>query len=739
MARLLTPSSRGWDKKRFELGLEDRIYLACPMFEREEGGWTRRKKQRTKEKEREKNLQNGQDRTEDVGGVGVDNAATGYEEDGVDGYQEDSANSSLKGESFASEEGKDAIISTATPSMLVPRPGTTGKAYSSDDHLVPASLTTTATSESLPSQSSSVAAHALPQSLAMFNLVFVLESGEHLDPDTLVKDMYTHVVRKLAKALKWTQKRYGWLWSESQNILRVREKGKERGISTVVTFSNVWLTSYSSAGVSYKSLWPSIAAKSSLARCISATFESIKHGDLVHLTLGPSKSPLRVSLQIQQVVDTDLAPSPMVSQPRGLFTTTYDPFSLDALTTNAPSGAISAHSALILLTSRSSILAELTENGAVTSSSSPLAQYLRHSIPTKSLARLSKATRLSLVSIQALSMHLILWRRAMAIPPLHSSQTYVVNPNADFSRLREASDEYDRRFPSLPSLVTMLGKLSGTGNRKLGPGISAIKIAGPRPYGSFIPSLDHKTAYMEILEWLMRQGWVTQLKTFAWVRVSPEIKASVARQVARDEEEVEEADQVASNAVFSDEEVVHPESSGHRKHSSGGSVATPAFSPRLRALLGPPRAMSETGSTSSAKTTVRISSLQVPSSPKAMDPHSNDRRHRLSDESTTSRIHLSPDDHDDTLGIKATDFEPSIVLSPHHAGALESRWLKQVGESLPSEDLRTAWPKLVRHFDGKHALEEIALSEGWKRKTTTPMLLKLVREEHGVLLTVQHW
>ena len=45
----------------------------------------------------------------------------------------------------------------------------------------------------------------------------------------------------------------------------------------------------------------------------------------------------------------------------------------------------------------------------------------------------------------------------------------------------------------------------------------------PKPYSSIIPSKDHKEAYMNILAWLMRGGWVTQLRTFAWIRVPSSI------------------------------------------------------------------------------------------------------------------------------------------------------------------------------------------------------------------------
>ena len=113
-----------------------------------------------------------------------------------------------------------------------------------------------------------------------------------------------------------------------------------------------------------------------------------------------------------------------------------------------------------------------------------------------------------------LSSHLIYWRRARAIPPLHQRNIYIVSPNCDMAALSDAIPAYAARFPTLPSLPKMLAALSGQG----------------RQYRNFIPSKDHREAYLEILAWLMKGGWITQLRTFAWVRVPAEVKAGVARE-----------------------------------------------------------------------------------------------------------------------------------------------------------------------------------------------------------------
>lgn len=286
------------------------------------------------------------------------------------------------------------------------------------------------------------------------------------------------------------------------------------------------------------------------------------------------------------------------------------------------------------------------------------------------------------------------------------------------------------------------------------------RTVGPLPYGRFIPSSDHERVYMEVLEWLMRGPWLVHLQTFAWVRVGAAVKAAVAREVRWEERvgaeslEGEEMGLEGAGVVVSDDEGA-PSQGGvsRRKRSSGGSAAVPAQSPRLRALLGPPKAGSEAGSSSSARTTVRISNGLRGAGQASKRRGSGSRSiaaKRMSDESSASRSQVleksqvlseEAGEEEEEEEIREEDFKPSLVLSPHRADAIESRWLRYIGETLPTEELKVRWPKLVRYFDGKHALEEIALREGLKRKVVNPLLQRLMAEKDGdgVLRVVRHW
>ncbi|KAF3355561.1 hypothetical protein VdG1_06973 [Verticillium dahliae VDG1] len=85
---------------------------------------------------------------------------------------------------------------------------------------------------------------------------------------------------------------------------------------------------------------------------------------------------------------------------------------------------------------------------------------------------------------------------------------------SDTRNLPRASVEWAKAFPLAPPLTNFLAELS----------------YAPRPYKHYCPSKAHRPTYLLMLGWLMRGGWVTQLCTFAYVVVWPEIQYEVAEQ-----------------------------------------------------------------------------------------------------------------------------------------------------------------------------------------------------------------
>lgn len=46
-----------------------------------------------------------------------------------------------------------------------------------------------------------------------------------------------------------------------------------------------------------------------------------------------------------------------------------------------------------------------------------------------------------------------------------------------------------------------------------------------------IPSKDHRDRYLQALGWLIKHGYVTQLQTFIWLKISRKIKIKVEEDI----------------------------------------------------------------------------------------------------------------------------------------------------------------------------------------------------------------
>ncbi|KAJ5576499.1 hypothetical protein N7535_003425 [Penicillium sp. DV-2018c] len=520
--------------------------------------------------------------------------------------------------------------------------------------------------------------------MTMFNVVFVVDPPL-LEYSMRVKEIYENIIKKFAKALKWEQARTDYVWRESQHILRMRRRARETKMST-------------------HNLYTELTNQSSLARAIYTVYDSISASKIASVSLSPDVS---ISLQIPPLTSTPYLAGPMDKAYPGLWLTTADSATpVDdpgADDSNTPHQVLAKHFALLLLDSEAAIIKDVEASGGALAPA--LAHYIRCSKPTKSFAQISASSGIPLSHIQMLSSHLVYWRRARAIPPIHQRDTYIVSPNCDLSKLEVATVAYQAAFPTYPSLPKMLSTLSGT----------------PRPYSNFIPSKDHKEIYFTILAWLLRGGWVTQLRTFARIKVSPEIKMAV--EMALRKEEVERyLAKGNSNSIPVEED------------GESGDVDDDANS----------------SSSSSLESHGSGDETPMPGRP---DPHAQLRSsHKLLDQSTALRL-------------------SSFILSPHRASPLESRWLdeivsrfpdnprpQQVGDGVSPDitpkDIQTLhkkyWPVFLKYFNGYDALEKISVRENLKRKLVWQVLQRLglvtgplgsvdLGPREQVLVSVRHW
>ncbi|KAF9885976.1 Nitrogen permease regulator 3 [Aspergillus nanangensis] len=517
-------------------------------------------------------------------------------------------------------------------------------------------------------------------SMTMFNVVFVLDPPL-LEYSMRVREIYDNIIKKFAKALKWEQARTGYVWREAQHILHVKEKAKE-------------------SGTSINSVYSELINQSSLARAIYTVFTSISASKIASVSLSPDVS---ISLQIPPLTSTPYLPGPTDKAYPGLWLTTADSITpVDDPTADenaAPHQVLAKHFALLLLDNEATILKDVEASGGALAPA--LAHYIRCSKPTKSFAQISTSSGIPLPTIQMLASHLVYWRRARAIPPLHQRDTYFVSPNCDLGKLDIATVAYQLAFPTLPSLPKMLSALSGT----------------PRPYGSFIPSKDHKDIYFTILAWLLRGGWVTQLRSFSRVKVTPEIKLAVEMALRR-----EEVDKYLSKR---------------------GSISVSSNAEKTDRSDDDD---DDAGSSSSSSLASQDSGEETPMP----------GRYRQDNELQITRSLLDRD-----TSLKTA----SIILFPHRASPLESRWMNEIVARFPERPggssgdpeyagLRTSlkhfWPTYIKYFNGYDALEKIPIRENVKRKLVWQVLTRLgfvsgsqasleLNPREQVLVSVRHW
>lgn len=337
---------------------------------------------------------------------------------------------------------------------------------------------------------------------------------------------------------------------------------------------------------------------------------------------------------------------------------------------------------------------------------------------SSSFYQVGQSNILTLDQVRKYAQHFIFWRRAMAIPPLHPRDIYIVSPNCDLERLCQDAQDWQRAFPLAPPLPTFLAELSVL----------------PRPYKFITPSKAHRPLYLRMLAWLMRGGWVTQLCTFAYVVVWPEILYEVDYEI-----EAEELGVSTSSVDGTDTTSIHTAQStldGQSTHSSLTSPPPqlPSQQPQQSQQQQQPQTQGQPNipnpsTTSAAEHSAEMARLERI----AMKAH-----RELADKATAHARKVAPvattnpslNDAPHLAGLT-----PHIIIDPKKATGKESRYLSAIARRFKDEEQRSAWQLMCKYFDGRCALERIALQEDMKRKKTWTLLTSM-RE---YLLTTRHW
>jgi len=289
--------------------------------------------------------------------------------------------------------------------------------------------------------STSTLSGAIFDQMTMFHVVFAMSS----DSPAMVGNIYRNIAKKLSKALHLCQRQDGYVSVESQKLLALKAKGSRMKLTPEL-------------------LWMQLVESSELAWALKEVFEKVNAGTVAGIRLNATEMSLYCRADSTGTVDArELRP----------------------------------HSGLLLLEDKDTLLRELSHPDA-----SPLAYFIREQTPTKSLLKHSTILDMPLQNIVYLARHLIKWRKARAIMPLHPRNIYVVSSQASAETVPELVPIYARRFAGLPPLPQMLKMLSGR----------------PIKYGLLIPSKDHRAPFMDILAFFVKHGLVIQLKTYGWLK-----------------------------------------------------------------------------------------------------------------------------------------------------------------------------------------------------------------------------
>ncbi|CAK7267983.1 Nitrogen permease regulator 3 [Sporothrix epigloea] len=622
-------------------------------------------------------------------------------------------------------------------------------------------------------------------SMNMFSLVFIMSPKRH-EATELLDLMYHHIVREVNKVYKYCQESGDFVWQESKKIIQLKDRARDGKAKMSV-------------------LWKEILAASSLAASMRDIYEALSRNRIAVLELDLAEGSVGHSVQVPMpFYVTDVQPHASMAT-KGLWLTTAN-----NILQHETHGGISAFERCfaLLLTDddEKKIIEELQARGD--NAAAAMIDFVETSQPTLSFYQVSQLpnTMLTVQQVCAYAQHFIYWRRAIAVPPIHARDVYILSPNCDLSDIARASVIFEETFPFAPPLPDLLAGLS----------------SAPRPYKSFCPTKNLRPAYLRILAWLIRAGWVCQLCTFAYVVVWPEIQYEVEYNL-----ESEELARIKLNQQRQKqrENEKNNDDSSHKSQTSGG-FGSNDVEERDRALreegeaqdqhavreeydfdggsnngdVGEIGGLSEwSGTVSSMPSSIRHDRdrdrTKLGGRSAAERAAERARRQRMT-EKVAHNLAERATAHARKPVPKSTS-HPSINNEPHLAGFLphvildaskptgkESLYLSAIernlracrrtppapskkeavpaattvrslqnvatnnkrtrnGHAAPTVDETTAWnervgdiwPVFWKHFNGRSALERIALFEDMKRKDVWNLLSSM--SEH--LLCVRHW
>lgn len=399
----------------------------------------------------------------------------------------------------------------------------------------------------------------LRNSMDMFHVCFVMNPSL-VEYNERVDDMFHYVVTRLSILLRYSQAKSAYVSKQCNLIL----KEKEKVLKTSKAYRNK-----NDPGRRAKYMYQRLFAKSSLARALITCVDKLQRNEIACLEIDDDKViALQIPIQneFRHLPNFKLHPVLKGSYLTSILNARFLGSSPTRENVRDPSMIRNEYDddydddllnyALLLLDEPSSIIRDLESLSSDDDIGNMvlihLIKRLQPTVPLRSYQNLlnqllgnsnessthsGSQNSFHTSMLRSCALHLLYRRHARVIIPISSKNTYIVSPLAPIGShpqedyhdidgnsvsrplIYQNQEIFKKRFPSLPSLVSFLNLLS---------------TKKPKPFGSIIPSKEHKPIYLGALTWLMRYGYVTQLLTFVCIRVDKQIKMAVEEDLEKE-------------------------------------------------------------------------------------------------------------------------------------------------------------------------------------------------------------
>lgn len=530
----------------------------------------------------------------------------------------------------------------------------------------------------------------LKSSMNMFHVVFVMNPLD-IERDYRIDEMFYYITSKISLVLRSEQLKHEYVSNQVREISRLKEEWR----------SDPELSSQSS-------LSDYLTCRSSLCKVMADCYEAISKCRIANLTINNKlrsfQIPLKLEFRSLPELSVPYIPGSYLSSALNRFgktglvgvgeTTRYGANNFinsmlggknadgdengdddDEYSGDDDKSTVDEviYFSLLLLDDPETIIRDMKIE-----LQSGLSTFLRLIKPTESLLKVADRlhdtnSTLSMGEVKLFALHLMYWRKARIIPPLNTRSIYIVSPMAPLmTNLQPDIARFKRDFPAAPSLPLFL-KLLSTRSKK------------PRQFASIIPSRDHKDTYLMALAWLIRFGYVTQLHTYLWFKVTRKIKMRV------------------------EEDMEFELGKGTKRNK-------------------------ETEYKEMLVTDNKVN-LPVDNSSKKMEPKFQKSLESIDEE--IEKMQKSFESAGKTPKIVLEEDEETILVDPGRASSIERRWINKIihDECKLSQELTSIFFKVLKYMNGKNSLELLLLKENISRTELRKLLVAI--EDH--IISVRHW